>query len=213
MGMTPLRSAVLPAGEREVRIEIICDRCTPGYLFRIRTGPGRRLQGEAYVLQAHFTPETEDSADVRIIREYDAATAAQRAALRCGPPVRSADTFNDSCAIGLPIDWSAVVAMLDRSGILRTVVDSGYGPRPPGFRSFATRDSVTGRLRIGSDTEGPGCRDLGGESLIVEVLDGPKYGTASFWCLETRGPAGAEHDRVAGVRAALLALVPSPDRP
>ena len=78
----------------------------------------------------------------------------------------------------------------EHSAPARVTQDTGYDPNPPGGLS--------------------GCGDLGSKTLTVEVLDGARYGTAMFWCLEVRGPAGAEHDRAASVRAALLAQVRTP---
>lgn len=190
MGMNSLRSEELPPGFREIRIQVVCELCTPDYLFRLRTGPGRKLTGELYLLQAHFTRRAGDTAGAQIDREYDARAAQQRADLRCSRPIRSADDRTDGCKIGLRIDWGGVLEMLDRSAVLRAVADTGYNPNPPGGLS--------------------GCGDLGSKTLTVEVLDGPRYGTAMFWCLEARGPPGAEHDRAASVRAALLAQTRTP---
>lgn len=211
MGMDSLRSSVLPPGFREVRIQVVCDLCTPDYLFRIRTGPGGQLRGEAYLLQAHFTRRPGDTTGARIDREYNARAAFQRSALRCTPPVRSTDTHTDACKIGLPMRWPSVLAMIEQSGILRAVVDTGYGPMPPVYKpSVTTHDTATGVTTV-SGGGFPGCGDIGGQSMVVEMLDGSDYGTAMFWCLEVHGPIGTEHDRAAKMRAALIGLVATPN--
>ena len=186
IGLDSLRSAELRPGFREIRVQVVCELCTPEYLFRIRTGPGRAPRGEAYLLQAHFTRRDGDTADARIDRDYDARAAQQRAGLRCRGPVRSKDNKTDACQIGLQLEWSSLLATMDRSGILRAVVDTGYDPGPPA---------------------GARCGGVGGETLIVEVLDGSRYGTAFFGCFDVRGPPGEEHDRAASARAALMASV------
>jgi hypothetical protein len=211
LGFAPLESSALPAGEREIRVQVECDECSPNYVFRFRTA-GHKAIGEEYLLEGRFVPDAGDTAGARRFREDSVSNEQERAALRCGGWIRLGDGEIEGCRIGLPIDWHRALRLVDRSGLLRTVVDTGYEPEPPGFRVLKPggRDPVTGVYRLPVVQEPP-CRDLTGEYLFVEMLDGMRYGTATFGCLEVQGPPGAEHDRVRQLREALLKLVPTPD--
>lgn len=210
LGFAPLESSALPPGEREIRLEIDCGGCTPKYVFRIRTADHRAV-GEAYLLEGHFAPDPGDTAGARQFREVEARNDSDRRVFRCGPWIRRGDGELEGCRIGAPINWHHVLRLLDQSGVLRAVVDTGYDPEPPGYRFIKPggRDPVTG-VDLLPIVQRPPCRDITGESLFIEMLDGIHYGTATFSCLDVHGPPGTEHDRARRLRDQLANLLPRP---
>ncbi len=198
MGLDSLNAATLPAGVREIRVDLGCGNCTPDYLLRIITGPGRRVVGEAFILQSFFERDPDDTAGMRIDREYKIEARLERDSLKCSRPIPTWEHVADFCHIGLPINWRAIVTLLDSSGMLTTPRDN----RPPQYDWTVRTDSATGRMTI-SGAENFWCNDIGGATMSIEILDGDKYRSAGYGCLEHAGPPGTVHSRIAAVREAL----------
>ena len=176
-----------------MRIELVCDLCTPFYLLRIVQYPSERIAGAAYLLLSHLpVGQSADTSQERINGEYAASAAELRAGLQCDRPSVSSDSYYESCRLQREIDWRIVLDDVERSGLLSLASETGYAPEPWAWAAART-DSTTGRVL----PRGAGCNDMAGTGIVLEILEGERYRAAYFWCLEAPGPIGGEHQRAA----------------
>jgi hypothetical protein len=206
VGLDSLHRLILPAGYREVRIALICDLCTPLHLLRVVSGPSGLVSGAAYLILSDPTPEAgADSMERAIAADYEKYADSLRRELQCQRTRTATDPTYEYCLIGRPINWTEIAAALDSSEILIAAQDTGYRPQPWAYR----------RLRPEQDRRpgNPGCNDIGGQGLTLEVLEGTMYKSADFWCLEIPGPDTTEHFRIARLRERLMPWVTPPVPP
>ena len=212
IGLPPLSARALPRGWREVRLELVCDLCSPEYLVRLVRDPAGRVSGEAYVVWLASVSVLADASDAMDTARHRDAVAWADSLARTVCATRPAaareelDVTDDASyswcrararAAG---DWATLLSKLDSLGVTTAGTDTGYSPTPPAFAS----DSVTidGRRRL---LLGGHCNDIAGRALIIESRVASEYRNAHFWCLEAA--KGREHERAAEALRLLWAAV------
>jgi hypothetical protein len=210
VGLPELADYTLPAGMRETRLLLICDLCSPLFLVVIRDGMGW-IDGEVYVLGSTLTfDQGNRSADdyqraVESTRVWRDQLARETA---CGPWQLSAyDPKNDAWCESSERpreEWAQLLSALGHLGMLTKGSPTGYSPGPP--TAVLERAAVEAGMRGESvPYPDPGCNDIGGEALTIEVLSGPDFRQAHYWCLEA--PRGDEHEAAASARDLLMTFV------
>src|SRR5262249_5734924 len=156
-----LHRRTLPSGFREIRVELLCDLCTPRYLVRLFQQPHGVWQGEAYLVLSLLSAEPGDTEQLRINREYAVWANDLRRRTSCSRLVESAppDTDYQYCRICRRIEWQRVFELLEQSGLYGAATDAGYFPAP-WLHAGAKRDSIAKTLG-----QNPGCNDEAGQGI------------------------------------------------
>jgi hypothetical protein len=182
VGLDSLSAVSLPAGYRELRVELECGACTPFYLIRIVQTRGGDVRGDGYILWSRVDSlkRTDSSA-----RAYATMIAQESTRLGCTP--RTAENYTYCRIQPRHLSWTAILGSLDSLGMTTIGADTGYAPPPP--RPLSGPGSVQDTL-TGAWWQNFVCGDIGSLSIIVEILSARAYRNASFRCLESRRAGG-----------------------
>lgn len=198
-GLPALRTSRLPVGHREIRLRLGCDLCLPEYLVRIvrePEGSRRAVDGDVLVL-FKLTWEERDPDERREI-EAHWRSYADSLARRVGCGEWRAGTFVGHVyhwCLGAERperEWRALLDRLNALGVLELGAETGYSPTPPTTQPIEPVVSDSAERTVLPERR---CKDIGGQHLLIEVLDGASFRQALLWCLEA--PLDDEHRRAA----------------